>query len=395
MGARNGTLIALFGCSALPSAPTPPKEPVSRYLTLLALSAAVVVAGLLYAVVSSSSGEGGSSPTASASLVEADYHEPLPPLFGPTSVWNAPLATDAPIDPSSAALVAALNREVARELAGDVGAPWIATRKCSTPLYVAPPDQPKLAVHLTEPKVFWRRSLAQAFAAVPLPPNARPADCVDRHLTVWQPSTDRLWEFFHLRRDPESGWWADWGGAMEHVSSSSGYYTSGSWPGLSAPNWGATATSLPVLGGVMLLQELREGRVAHALALNLPIARAGVFSWPAQRSDGVGGVERIPEGARLRLPHDLNLTALKLPPVTLIVARAVRKYGAIVRDQTGPGNGVSFFAEDPRPLGSNPYDGRTGIFAGTSPDLLLAEFPWDRLEVLKMALCVETPCQAG
>lgn len=362
-----------------------------RYLTLLALSAAVAVAGLLYAVVSSSSGEGESTQTASAALVEADYHDPLPPLFAPTSVWNSPLARDAPLDPYSYGLVAALDREVAREVANDVG-PWIATRKCSTPLYVASPAQPKVVVHLTEPGVFWRRSLAKAFQSVPLPPHARPANCVDRHLTVWQPSTDRLWEFFHLRRDPESGWWADWGGAMERVSSSPGYYTSASWPGLSAPNWGATATSLPVLGGVMLLQELREGRVDHALALNLPMARAGVFSWPAQRADGIGGASTIPEGARLRLPQDLNLSALNLPPVTLIIARAVRKYGAIVRDQTGRGNGVSFFAEDPRPVGSNPYDGRTGFFANTPPDLLLADFPWDRLQVLKMTLCVEAPC---
>lgn len=362
-----------------------------RYLTLLLLSAAVALAGLLYALVSSSNGEGSASPVASASLVEADYHEPLPQLFGPDSVWNAPLPREAPIDPRSETLVAALDREIDREIANDTG-PWIATRKCSTPLYVAPPDQPKLMVRLTQPGVFWRRSLAKAFERVPLPPSARSADCVDRHLTVWQPSTDRLWEFFHLRRDPESGWWADWGGAIDQVSSSPGYYTSESWPGLSAPNWGATATSLPVLGGVMLLQELQEGRVDHALALNLPMARAGIFSWPAQRSDGVGGSSTLPEGARLRLPHELNLTALNLPPVTLIIARAVRKYGAIVRDQTGPGNGVSFFAEDPRPLGSNPYDGRSGFFAGIPPDLLLAKFPWDQLQVLKMTLCVESPC---
>lgn len=367
------------------------KEPLPRYLTLLILSVAVAVAGLLYVVVSDSSGEGGTTAAAPATTIQADFHEPLPQLFAPTSVWNTQLATDAPIDPQSAELVAGLAREVAREEASDVG-PWIATRKCSTPLYVAPAGQQELTVHLAQPTVFWRRSLAKAFEHVPLPADARPADCVDRHLTVWQPSTDRLWEFFHLRHDPESGWWADWGGAMAHVSSSAGYYTPESWPGLSASNWGATATSLPVLGGVMLLSELQAGQINHALALNLPIARAGVFSWPAQRTDGVGGPTRIPEGARLRLPHDLNLTALKLPPVTLMIARAVRRYGAIVRDQTGPGNGVSFFAEDPRPIGSNPYDGKDGFFANTPPDMLLADFPWDKLEVLQMTLCVEAPC---
>lgn len=351
----------------------------------------MAVAGLLYVLISGSSGQGGATAVAPASTIPADFHEPLPRLFAPTSIWNAELPTDAPVDPRSEALVAGLVREVAREEADDVG-PWIATRKCSTPLYVVPAGQAEQAVHLTQPREFWRRSLAKVLEHVPLPADARPADCVDRHLTVWQPSTDRLWEFFHLRHDPESGWWADWGGAMEHVSTSPGYYTSDSWPGLSAPNWGATATSLPVLGGVILLGELQAERINHALALNLPIARAGAFSWPAQRSDGVGGPERIPEGAHLRLPHDLNLTALKLPPVTLAIARAVRRYGAIVRDQTGPGNGVSFFAEDPRPVGSNPYDGRDGFFANTPPDLLLADFPWEKLEVLKMTLCVAAPC---
>ena len=63
-------------------------------------------------------------------------------------------------------------------------------------------------------------------------------------MTIWQPKTDTLWEFWQASKQSD-GWHASWGGAIKHVSQSRGYYTTNSWPGLSQPNWGATATSLP------------------------------------------------------------------------------------------------------------------------------------------------------
>lgn len=84
---------------------------------------------------------------------------------------------------------------------------------------------------------------------------------------VWQPSTDTLWEFWQLRRDRD-GWQASWGGRMDRVSSASGAY---------APphaNWGATASSLALAGGVITPGELRRGRIDHALAIAIPRTRA-------------------------------------------------------------------------------------------------------------------------
>ena len=71
------------------------------------------------------------------------------------------------------------------------------------------------------------------------------------------------------------------------MSKSPGYYTAAAWPGAKR-NWGATASSLPVIGGTMLLDELEQGSFDHALAINLPAPRADVFAWPAQRTDGTG-----------------------------------------------------------------------------------------------------------
>ena len=53
---------------------------------------------------------------------------------------------------------------------------------------------------------------------------ARPSAGTDSQITIYQPSTDRLWEYWHFRRERD-GWHARWGGAIDDVSSSPGYYT--------------------------------------------------------------------------------------------------------------------------------------------------------------------------
>jgi hypothetical protein len=296
-------------------------------------------------------------------------------LFAPTSFWNQRLAATAALDPNSPALVQSLVAEVQRERATTVG-PWIGTGPGSTPVYRVAAGQARVRVHLEGGALRGRRTLQRAFAVVPIPSNAKPAPGADRH----------LWEFFGARREAD-GWHARWGGAIRKVSESPGYYTRSAWPGASF-NWGATASSLPVIGGTILLDELRAGRIGHALAINLPAPRAGVFAWPAQRTDGTGDQTTLPEGARLRLDPTLDIGSLHLPKITRMIARAAQRYGLVVRDQTH--HAISLFGEIPT-VGS--AAGRyKAYFRGRSPGALLANFPWDRLQVLQMHLCTAAPC---
>ncbi len=163
-------------------------------------------------------------------------------LFAADSVWNACLPADAPIDPGSGGMVEALAREVGREVAAGTG-PYVQTDSYSTPLYVVRAHQPVVRVALDDSHAPWRRSLQRAFRKVPIPRHARPAAGSDAHMTVWQPSRDKLWEFWQARKERD-GWHASWGGAMKHVSRSPGYFDESSWPHLSRTYWGATATSL-------------------------------------------------------------------------------------------------------------------------------------------------------
>ena len=77
---------------------------------------------------------------------------------------------------------------------------------------------------------------------------------------------------------------------------------------------------------------------------------------------------------------------MHLPRIVLMMARAAKTHGIIVRDQSA---GVGFFAQDPGPGGGDPYYRAGGLFGGQYPNKLLAKFPWGKLKVLKMSLCTD------
>lgn len=306
--------------------------------------------------------------------------EPAAPLrfFAPTSFWNEPLAANAPLDPTSAEVVGAFDALIAAEEQAKNG-PWINTTEYSIPVYMVPAGQPTVSVKLDGTS---NAGLSSAWSAVPLPPTATSATGTDGDLFVWQPSTDRLWEFWRLVHGAE-GWQASWGGAMQKVSSNPGVYGPEAWSGAQSW-WGVSASSLSLVGGLISLEDLELGQINHALEMAIPGVRAGVYASPAQRSDGKSASPlSLPEGAHLRLNPNLNLAALHLPRLTLMLAEAAQRYGIFITD----GSSIAeFYAQDPSPTGTNPYAGPGGYFEGQYPNQILASFPWGNLELLKMEL---------
>jgi hypothetical protein len=276
---------------------------------------------------------------------------------------------DAPLSPRSSAYVLRLRDAVQR-----YGA-WINTTQWSTAVYTVGAEQPTTRVTLDKPPGV-NPGLRAALAEVPIPGGARPSLDADAAMVIWQPCTDRMWEFWRARLASD-GWHAAYGGAMTGVSQNVGYFPRN-------PGWGATATGLPLLGGLIRIGELRMGRIPHAVAVDIPDPRAGVFAWPAQRTDGTSADSgAIPEGTRFRLDPSLDLSKLQMSPVVRALARAAQEYGMIVIDRAGA---VAFSAEDPTPTGGNPYAGPTGFFGGRTPGQLLQQFPWSALQVIKAPL---------
>jgi hypothetical protein len=356
--------------------------------------AASDVGSTVRVVVSASNAGGVGSATSAATATVVANPPPPPPVeppapfrfFSATSFWNEQLPADAPVDSSSAAIVSSFDGEIAAAEEAKKGLPNINTTAWSVPIYTVPQTQPAVKVEYEVPyghKVGSQEAaLESAWSAVPLPPEAKPAAGTDRDLVVWQPSTDRLWEFWGLEKT-EAGWLAKWGGAMESASSDPGVYGPEAWPD-ATKWWGGSATGLSYAGGLITLEDLERGQINHALAIAIPNARAGEYASPATRTDGYSTEPTsLPEGAHLRLDPNLDLASLHLPRLTLMIAEAAQRYGIFVRDS---GANVAFVAQDPTPTGTNPYTGAHGWFEGKSPQKLLESFPWSYLELLKMEL---------
>lgn len=309
---------------------------------------------------------------------------PSPRLFAPASVWNTPTASLAGQEPDRA-IVKAFHADVRRQLAAGIG-PWINSTRFSTPIFVVPAQQARIPVELDSGA--WADPLRRQLApGVPIPTGAMPAKGTDAHLTVWQPSTDTLWEFWGTSRQAD-GWHARWGGVMRDVSRSPGHYRdrrASDGTIVEQRGWGGTATSLPVAAGTVTIVEARRGRIKHALALNVPNTCAKRFVPPAQRTDGTSMArDCMPAGARLRLDPSFDVEATPMPRFTRTLARAAQRYGVIVRDTTD--SVTAFSVEDPSRLPSNPWtgtNGSDGLMGGPPWRLVAGQFPWGRLQLLK------------
>ena len=111
------------------------------------------------------------APAGAAPAPPAPPAVPPTPLFAPDSVWNAPLAAAAPLDPAGPQLVQKLRDTVAQNLAARTG-PWIATNQSGTPVYRVAATQPLVRVQLHTG--WWGDTLQTAFESVPIPADARP-----------------------------------------------------------------------------------------------------------------------------------------------------------------------------------------------------------------------------
>ena len=295
-------------------------------------------------------------------------------FFAGDSVWNAELPDDARLDPASGELVEELHSAVRANLQAGFG-PELNIEQFGVSLYTVGAGQPTVPVELDREGDF-TEGLRRAFRAVPIPEDARPAQGTDRHLVVWQPSTDTLWEFFGLRRE-DGRWTAIWGGRIQGVSDSPGVFE----PRPDGVKWGGTATGLALVGGLITGADLRRGRIDHALAFAIPKARAGEWSLPAQRTDGEATGERsIPEGAHFRLDPRLDLDSLGLAPLIRMMAEAAQRYGIILRDQSGV---VSFYGED-RATSRGPRTPE--LLDGQAEGWAIGQFPWRHLQLLEMDL---------
>jgi len=292
-------------------------------------------------------------------------------VFGPSSVWKQSVR-GAPVAGTSAAQVQDLARQV-RDNWGGVAA--FNTWNYNTTLATVGPNQPRTRVIFDDcqhkgytPWGLYGQN--GQFEDVPMPDGAAPASGGDSEITVWSPSTDQLWEFWVAHRRPD-GWHACWGGRLDNVSTGPGFFGGG---------FGATATGLPNVGGVVSFADARRGYIDHALSLQvIDAAKWYQISYPAQRGDGQGSGP-IREGTRFRLDPSIDVDRLAINPYAKMIARAAQTYGFIVTDK---GGAVAVLGEGGDALVANGGVNPWHDLLGNTPNYsALRGFPWDRLQAL-------------
>jgi hypothetical protein len=319
--------------------------------------------------------------------------------FAASSYVHQRLSAYAPRDSHSDAWVGELRRQITTHY----GVASVNIDRYSPPLYVVAASQPTVRVRAERADdPAWRfEPLQQQWERVPLPDRFQPSAGTDKEAIVYQPSTGQYWEFWGMEKSGRKivdstgravdEWRAAWGGKIDDLARNPGYFPTTA----EGYKFGTAATGLALLAGLITIAEQRQGAINHAVHIALPQTRRSVWVHPAQRTDGEEtDPNAIPEGATFRLPEDLNLDQIDMDPYARMVARAIQKYGMVVRDTAGA---VVLYAENPLSKGADhPYFGIGGILrcptgraeAACYPDSYnrLRGLPWDKLEAVQATL---------
>ncbi|MFI5509281.1 hypothetical protein ACIA48_17580 [Mycobacterium sp. NPDC051804] len=278
----------------------------------------------------------------------------LPTPFSPSSPWRQELPSNPPIDPGSAAMIAAVQPEPAL---------YANLVEFGIPIYETDSNTPSHAVNCTVvdfgecPFDGWQ---------VLIPDAAVPNSGSDGVLVTVDESRAISFEFWRAVKSGNK--WSTSFGAVNSLSGS---------------GWGGAATGSGAsrLAGVIRLEEIAAGVIPHVLALQTSNA-CNTFRPPALKSDGDSTrADCLPEGARLQLDPSLDLSKLNLSAGEMAVATAMQRFGGYVMDVSGAPLSVSF------ELDTNAAPGTLGTVyqdAGFRWDYdAMERIPWDKLRVLK------------
>jgi hypothetical protein len=163
----------------------------------------------------------------------------------------------------------------------------------------------------------------------PLPPNApieggRDADG-DHHVIVVDRSRCRLHELFAAYPQGGGAHWSAGSGAIWNLRSNH----------LRPRGWtSADAAGLPILPGLARYDEVKRGRIDHALRFTASQTRRA-FIYPARHFASDLTDPNLPAmGQRVRLKRGYDIS--RVPRQTRIVLRALKRYGMILADNGAP-----------------------------------------------------------
>jgi hypothetical protein len=246
--------------------------------------------------------------------------------FSADSPWNQRIPAGAASDPTSSELIADFAAQ---------GPLHINIKDWSIPVYFVDADHTsRYDVADSRPGVF-----GQGFEfprRIPIPDGAIASPPVDgdNHLCVIDRTQHMAWDMWWARQDA-AGRWSTGLGARTDLSGS----------GVAAPWYAvpreldaarARASGFPLVAGLILADEIKSGRIDHALVFAYNHCRSGFFIPPASTAQVTVPKTRnsfgIPMGGRIQLNPRWDVERSGLSTSGKIIARALQEYGAYCGD---------------------------------------------------------------
>jgi hypothetical protein len=145
----------------------------------------------------------------------------------------------------------------------------------------------------------------------------------DRHVlyvdTIGAPGNCTLYELYQAQNPTAAGWSAA-NGAVFHLESNA----------LRTAGWtSADAAGLPILPGLVRLDEVKAGAIRHALRFTMNSSYQG-YIHPATHAAGSSDVTLPPMGLRVRLKASFDPSGATGP--ALVILTAMKKFGLILAD---------------------------------------------------------------
>jgi len=281
--------------------------------------AATVAALLVSVVVVTPAAAGGPGPSRASAVAAATSTRKAVAgttctVFPDDNFWNTDISK-LPVHPSSTRWRKAIGT---RDLHPDFGPAGPGEKPYGIPITVVPRSAKKSSVRFSYPDESDR-------VKYPLSSRTKIEGGGDRHAIIVDRSTCRLYELYDLSRSGTR--WRAGSGATWSLTSNR----------LRTNGWtSADAAGLPILPGLLRWNEVRAGKVEHAIRFTAPVT-ANKHVWPARHHAGSRSVKTHPPmGARFRLAKSFSTKGFSKE--AKVVIAAMKTYGIVLAD-----NGSGWF----------------------------------------------------
>lgn len=257
--------------------------------------------------------------------------------FSADSPWNTKIPSDAKIDPNSDVLMGDL---------ANYNPLHINIAEWSVAVYpVDPATTPRRYVQALYPNQYGKGFGPRQRIPIPDGVKAAGPDLGTGYLVLEDRASGTAWEMRQAGQNEDGGWFTGFGAVVDLA----GTGVNPPWMTTSSPQMAASPrpSGVPLVAGLIRADELKAGRIEHALAFGYQGARTNAFIAPA--STALPAQEGRPEnpfglpmGARIQLDPSYDIENTKLSEEAKVIARALQEYGAILVDEAG---GTVLYAE--------------------------------------------------